>query len=183
MVVKSKKSKSGFGFIFLILFVFFVWFFASPFVFLYNLRQDAINGRTEILAEKVDFPKVREDLKGQFANHFATRDTPSNDVFSGLKSAIGPKIANGLIDNIVTPQGIAKALKSGKFNGKDKKDSSKKEPMPNIGMDWQNPNSVTIILKTKTDGKTSKLGIRLNRRDFVSWKIVGIEVPMESLVK
>lgn len=183
MVAKYKKSKSGSNFILLMLIAFVVWFFASPFVFLYNLRQDAINGRTEELREKVDFQRLREDLKGQVANYYAVRDTPSNDVFSGLTSAIAPQIANKLIDGLVTPNGIVRFAKSGNFSGNDKKANQKPMQMPSVGMNWQNPNSVIIELKTKTEGKTSKIGIRLARRNIISWKITGLELPMEELVK
>ncbi len=180
----SKTKKSGFpSWLFIIVILGLVyWFFISPFIFLYNLRTDATNGNTESLRRKIDVIELRADLKSQINQSYKAKNADANDPISGLTNAIAPKIAEKLIDGLVTPNGIANVVKSGKLS-QDKGEKGAKKPMPSIGMKWQNPNNVIVELKTKTDGAETKIGIQLERNDFINWKLTGLKLPENALTK
>ena len=86
------------------------YFVGSPYLTLMNLKSDIDSRNGESLAEKVDFPSVRESLKDQFnvAMAKATMDSSNEDdpwgaAGAALGAAFASTLVNGMVDGLVTP--------------------------------------------------------------------------------
>lgn len=86
-------------------------YFASPLLAANALRGAAQAGDADKLQRLVDFPAVRESLKGQL-NTMVTQSIQSdpemqNNPFAGLAAVMAPAIVNQAVDGYVTADGLS----------------------------------------------------------------------------
>lgn len=85
----------------------------GPYATVKNLREAAKTGNEQQMVENIDFPLLRQNLKAQVGDLAASKTGGSGlfaDIARGLASAVG----GTLIDAVVTPVGITKAM-SGEY--------------------------------------------------------------------
>lgn len=86
------------------------WYAITPGMALRGLRDAALEGDIDELNERVDFASVRENLRASLrAAMIADMTSPelADDPFAGLGMALGGAMVDGVIDALVSPQGIA----------------------------------------------------------------------------
>ena len=85
-------------------------YLASPYLAVHHFRSVAKSGDASQLEQAVDFPRVRESLKGQFNAAMAARagSDPAlkDNPFAGLAMMMGPAIVDRMVDALVTPDGV-----------------------------------------------------------------------------
>lgn len=91
-------------------------FASAPYVAVYQIRQAAQAQDADSLAEHIDFPRVREDLKEQVnASIMSKAKTELKDnPFASLATAFASGIAEKMISTLVTPSGLVELMKGEK---------------------------------------------------------------------
>ena len=90
--------------------------YASPYWALRTLSTAVQNQDAATVAEHVDFPALREDLKGQLllkVQREMARPGVESQPFSGLGQMFAMGLVNQMVDGLVSPTGVALALKNG----------------------------------------------------------------------
>src|SRR5690349_309413 len=110
--------------------VFLTAYFATPFLVLDRLSRAVRARDRDQLAELVDFPKVRTNLKDQFAQTIARRADEHRDLernpLAGLVLTLVPVILDKVVDAIVTPDGVVAILQRPIGDGAEHDKSRKK---------------------------------------------------------
>lgn len=93
-----------------------VLYLASPYFATYQLIIALKSGDSITLKKRIDFPELRESLKEQFKTYMIkqakeslskAKDDPMDAFGAGIAAAIGPTLIDGMIENFVTPSGLA----------------------------------------------------------------------------
>lgn len=142
--------------------------YLSPYYALQRMRAAAQAHDAATLNEYVDYPRLRESLKGQFAALFAAKavKTDEGGAFAALGTALGLAFADKLIDTLVTPEALMAAMQSAQPGGKDAGDDNVEWNVTRQGVD-------TLILtpREKGAGDAPKVSFVLQRSGFAHWKL------------
>jgi hypothetical protein len=91
------------------------YWWTSPIIVLHLMQRAGARGDTEALSAHVDYPALRESLKGQFSASMAGKiGEPNDNPLSALGTMIGMAFVNQLIDVMARPQTLASALQTGR---------------------------------------------------------------------
>ena len=166
--------------------------YASPYWALRTLSTAVQNQDAATVAEHVDFPALREDLKGQLllkVQREMARPGVESQPFSGLGQMFAMGLVNQMVDGLVSPTGVALALKNGAVlrgiasgipgassetpQGSESGDK-KKQPKPQRGdFTLRYDNWSTVHVQPK-DGTSSSFTLR--RDGLLSWKLVAMDL-------
>lgn len=175
-------------------------YFASPVVALKGLTDAAKAGNRDELAERVDFPAVRENLKIQlkammtrsFAQDPALRDNP----FAALGQLLMVGVVDKAVDAYATPDAIATMVAS----SRPPKEISPTPDQPAIAPEaaappepepapapekakmetryaYQGLNHFRVSYHERGKSEDSDFRLVLERQGFFKWKLVRIELP------
>lgn len=162
------------------------WYLASPFLAVQNLRSAAMKGDVDRLERLVDFPQVRESLKGQLNAQAmkAMQDDPelAGNPFAGLAMVMVPAIVERALDAYVTPDGLA-AIMKGDGSSKAKaveasppasKAARSGEPDWSYGYKDLNTFQIATVEESTPDGSTA---FTMRREGMFRWRLTRIRVP------
>jgi hypothetical protein len=185
------------------------WYW-SPFLAVRQLQTAAQNGDAEAFNQHVDYPKVRESLKGQFSALMAQKlgvQKDSDNPFAALGSIIGLGVVNQLVDAMVRPETVMAAMTHGKLaqpapspapapappqggtppalpaDGATTENAQKK---PSWIIDRQGANRMTAYAVDPAKPEqpdTERLGLVFERSGFVDWKLTEIRMPLAAFQK
>ena len=170
--------------------------YASPYWTLRTLHTAVQDQDATTVAKHVDFPALREDLKGQLLlkmqRDMATRPGVESQPLSGLGQMFAMGLVNQMVDGLVSPTGVALALKNGAVlrgmasgipaaagteapQGAESSDGQPqpqpKNPQRDFTVRYDNWSTVQVQPK---DG--SKGGFTLHRDGLLSWKLVALDL-------
>lgn len=95
------------------------WYFASPAYALSQLRDAAESGDKAELEKRIDFPKVKESLKGQFSalmmKEVAKAEEEEGGGFAAFGAMMAMAMVQPMIDGLVTPEAMSSMIKEGKL--------------------------------------------------------------------
>src|SRR4051794_4658195 len=81
------------------------WWYASPIWTLHQMREAARSNDAKKLSEYVDYPALREDLKGEFRRSMMSEMAKQqNEDLAMLGSAFALALIDPLIDAMVSPE-------------------------------------------------------------------------------
>jgi hypothetical protein len=152
------------------------WWYASPLWTLRQMRDAAQNGRAEKLSQYVDYPAVREDLKGEFRRTMMAEMAKEQDNgFGMLGSAFALALINPMIDAMVTPEGVEAMF-----------DQAKRQQAPARGPQMPEASSNPIVDRDGFDqfavrDKDPTKGSLVFKRYGLGWKLSGFDMPPNSL--
>ena len=170
-----------------------VVYFASPIFAFKALAEAGETGDRGALADHVDFPAVRADLKVQLQERmlgaFAKDSSLTEGPFGALGALLAPTIVGQVVDAAVTPEGIAAIVQSGKAPLTEPGGARALAPPPPAA-----PAAPAAAAKPKKKtsfgyvdvnhfrartavGDSPPLGWVLERRGLFGWKLVRIELP------
>jgi hypothetical protein len=85
-----------------------LWFFLSPYLTVYRLRDAAERGDAERLSTMIDYPALRESLKGSLRASMAERMSQENDdALANLGLLWVGAMIDPMIDSMISPEGMA----------------------------------------------------------------------------
>ena len=168
-----------------------------------QLQSAAQKKDADAFNEHVDYPKLRESLKGQFSTMFADKlgkpDDSDNDFAkagAALGNMIGMAVVNPIVDAIVQPETIMRAMQRRATIAKVGQPSD--APARSVGkqdnqagaepkedrLKWTyERKGVNKLVAYATDPKNpneknqEKFGLVLQRSGFANWKLTEVRLP------
>ena len=180
-------------------------YYFSPHLAARNIAEAAKARDADKLAGYIDFAKVREGLKADFGRQVdgATKGGGQGGLGGLIGKAVGNLVVNPMVDEIVSPKGLAEILKDersiseamedlrGKA-GPPKKpanpvrtiDDSKPQqqqaqqpakPKAKDEVTWQYESADRFVVYVRKEGsKDTPIGFVLSRDGLFSWKVTGV---------
>ena len=154
-------------------------YLASPFLALKSLQDSIRAGDKEKMESLVDFPEVRENLKTQVAASMAAKagEDPKMAAFATM-------LIGGLVETMVTPDGMLKILASGDLSLKDDKadktaasaPAGPATPIKVTHMSYLDPSHFRAQLAPEK-GEAAGLGLVMERRGLFGWQLTRLDLP------
>ncbi|MGJ7509649.1 DUF2939 domain-containing protein [Variovorax sp. GT1P44] len=187
------------------------WYW-SPFLAVRQLQTAAQEGDAETFNAHVDYPRVRDSLKGQFSAIVAQKlgTQHSRNPLAALGSMIGLGLVNQLVDAMVRPETVMAAMKNGQLakpaaapsppapppqaageapSAADTAPPPDRAPTENKArwvIERQGPSKITAyaVDPAKPDAPNSeRLGLVFERSGFVDWKLTELRMPASAFGK
>ena len=179
------------------------WYW-TPYAAMWQLKSAAQSGDAAAFNEHVDYPRVRESLKSQFAILLESKlNKPSggsNNTTAGLGAAFGAKLGmvlvNRFVDAIVRPETLMRAMQRGQLSPKAKEPSDTpvvsadntdrqvgaKPESDKLMWDYERQGVNTVFAyaidpKKPDEANQDKFGLVLQRSGFATWKLVEVRLP------
>lgn len=159
----------------------------SPFIAL-RAMQSAIERRdAPALADYVDFPALRENLKNTFTAKLMAGDGSGKDSgMNAMVAAFGSVLIGKLVDAMITPEGLAELMR-GKPLGAAKAGASGKKATapatsdtrrPEMEQTWRYETWNRVVVSTRERGSASPAAsLVLERHGLANWKLTGFRFP------
>jgi hypothetical protein len=154
----------------------------GPFYAMHQLRQGLANQDTAILADVVDFPVLKANVKVQLEG-FLTGQSPSDfkqTPFAAFAMSLASRVVDGMVDAVVTPQGLA-ALLHGVSPGKLGQGGQAKPPdagtdglFRNAVYHYDSPSQFSVWIPGEKDGRFQFIFTRSG----LFWKLSNVIFPM-----
>jgi len=161
----------------------------SPYWAIKQMHTAAEQKDAQTFNEHVDYPKVRESLKGQLAammddkmGHKMGDSGTSASGVENLGAALGLALINPMIDAMVRPKMVMRSMQAGKF-----------QPLPTAAKDSAGPDDTTkkaewelarfganklIAHTADPDGKNgTQMALVFERSGFANWKLTEMRFP------
>jgi hypothetical protein len=154
--------------------------FASPYWELHRMRAAVERRDADAISEHVDFPSLRENIKGQLmammGKEMAKEDANKNP-FAAFGQGIAIALMNPVIDAAVSPAGVTAMIENGKIDL-----SMREEPVS--GPAPATNGKVSYSVSYRSWNKVAVSGSGPDAGSFISkrfglwrWKLAGIELP------
>lgn len=191
MSTKSVKSFVA-AFILAVVAIAAYWYW-SPFIAIKQMQSAAEAKDADAFNERVDYPKLRESFKGQFSAMMVKQMGSSGSAGSGfeaLGSMLGMALVNQMIDTMVRPETVMRAMQEGQFSQIDKTPAGNSgaiggAPQKQNNTDWFFERKSADVLigyaadPAKPDAKREeRLGLVFVRNGFADWKLSEVRMPL-----
>ncbi|MCA3782911.1 MAG: DUF2939 domain-containing protein [Burkholderia sp.] len=180
--------------------------YASPFITMYQMRSAMTDKDADSFSSHVDFPSLRESLRGQFLTMVQSKLANSPDMkdnsFAGLGTMVAMGFANQLIDTMVTPAGVMTMMAQGAAKPAHPADApvapassaapteatpagsdsgaapheANTAPKVDYSVRYKNWSTVTA---TARKGTNDQVTLVFKRDGLWSWKLSGIDLPID----
>lgn len=90
------------------------WYW-SPYLVMRQMRNAAANVDADSFNDHVDYPKLRESLKGQLSARIAGELESQSNPGSAFGTMLGLALVDKLVDAVVRPEMIMRAMEDGNF--------------------------------------------------------------------
>lgn len=172
------------------------WYW-SPFLAVQQMRSAAEKQDADAFNERVDYPKLRESLKGQFSALLGdqmAKTQDSGNPFAALGAMLGGAMVNQFVDAMVRPEAVMRAMQNGKMGLKPKPSDStpSAESTPSAAKQESSASKpkwtydrkgVDKLIAYATDPEkplapnAEKLGVVFERNGFANWKLTEVRLP------
>lgn len=165
-------------------------YLGSPYYTVYRLVQAARAGDAKTVSGFVDFPAVRSSLKpqleGYLADEIGRENAKPHSIWDRLGLALAPYLVGTSVDMLVTPQNVAAMIRTGRPPhvsnpvGDQARAADDKGPgdsralhLGYVGDDLDQFNAEVV----SRSNSHSRVTLRLLRRGFFTWRVVGLDLP------
>lgn len=161
-----------------------VYFYATPYITLWNMRSAFVNKDAKTFCSYIDFPVFRENFKAELNAKMMSELTKNKDLqdnpFAGLGMMMAPALINTVVDALISPAAIERLMNE---QGPGTAPSAGTSPFKgfdeNSDMDvstgYESFNQFTVDTISKTD-PAQGMKIVLERRGLFSWQLVNIKL-------
>jgi Protein of unknown function (DUF2939) len=159
----------------------------SPYLTIKQMRTAAEQNDADTFNAHVDYPKVRESLKGQLAAMMAEKLGSSGGAtggFEGLGAALGLALINPMIDAMVRPEMVMRSMQEGKLKplpggAGDSAGAAERAKEPKWEFDRVEANKL-VAYAVDPDGKVgTQVGAVFERSGFADWKLTELRLPAD----
>ncbi|MGB1342214.1 MAG: DUF2939 domain-containing protein [Pseudomonadales bacterium] len=156
---------------------------AGPFMTLNSIKASIETSDSVQLAEDIDFPAVRQNIKEQLSTALATEAASelSDNPFAALAVAFSDKLVEGLLDTFVTPTGITSLL-SGEnpFSDEPEIEVREEDQQQQLAELWENSrftyeSTDRFSIWVKSENR-AEVRVVL-KRDGFKWRLTNIVLP------
>ena len=157
-----------------------VWMYFTPYLALNKLQKAARQGDEEAMAELVDFPALRESVKGNVRSAVSNAVGREHNPIGVLGGILAGAVAGPVVDAVVTPQGIA-ALTEGERPGQRRgvdagPDSRVRVKNVKVKRGYESFDLFVVHFVDKNDGR-EKMALLMRREGITHWRLSGIRIP------
>lgn len=151
---------------------------AGPFLALLKLRSGVEARDAAQVAECVDFPALRSSLKQQLQAVVTQQAKPAleNNPFGALGAVFAAKLADGLVEKLVTPEGLSKLLAGQQavagLQGVTAPSAPTKKPLEGARFSYESLDRFAVSVPTD-GGEETKF---ILTRSGLEWKLSGLEL-------
>lgn len=155
----------------------------SPYWAALQFKEAALSGDVDRLESAVDFPAVRESLKGQLTaamtEKMASDPEMRSNPFSAFGLALMPVFVGRMIDAFVTPDAIAAMIKQGRAErGKQK---TQADPNVRYSYSYRSLDRFDVAVRGVKVSPTEAPHFTFERRGLFAWKLIRLEIPPSAL--
>lgn len=159
------------------------WYY-SPHLAMKSMYAAAQKQDADAFNERVDFPKLRESLKGQMSAIMAEKvGSAPGSGGEALGAMLGMSMVNQFVDAFVRPEVVMKAMSSGELNphaGQGKPTSGERTG-ERKKVDWtiERKGTDKVIAYGREQDKAANdkpVGLVFERYGFVDWKLTEIRL-------
>lgn len=160
------------------------WFVAAPWLAAQDLAQAAERGDARALEHRVDFPKLRDSMKGELNARVTdeVRARSGSDRLAGLGALFGPALISGAVDALVTPQAVSMMVKTGDApkapgRGDSRAEVEQKAQEVERTMGYRDLNTFAIGFRDPQRPDDRSVTLLMKRRGLIDWKLEAVELP------
>lgn len=161
----------------------------SPYLAMKSMRASAEAKDADAFNERVNYPKLRESLKGQMAAMVADQigtSTNSGNQFEAMGAAMALAFINPLIDAMVRPELVMKAMSNGELSMEPTRTaagapSTEKKGEPKWDVERVSTNKVIAYAQDAKDSGAAKFGVVFERSGFADWKLTELRMATPGL--
>jgi hypothetical protein len=155
------------------------WYF-SPYLAMKSISAAAKAKDSDSFNDKVDYPRLRESLKGQLsAQMVKTVGEQSGNPFGALGAMLGMAMVNQMVDAFVRPEMVMEMMKEGqvKLDKSDASSGSSAESAPIWIIERKGTDRVVAIPQRGSDPMTGdEPGFVFERSGFATWKLTELRL-------
>lgn len=183
------------------------WWYASPYWVLYSIKKAAEKSDAETVSDHVDYPKLRESLKGEInamlmgkLNETGSKHGDAGRAGAALGAMLGMALTEKIVEAMVRPEFVMKAIREGQFTppgrsaqaggaGKGESSGAGRATSPE-GMGslaWRHERStfdrmVVYVAPRQAGGEQAaaqgrEFGLVFERSGFSNWKLSAVRFP------
>jgi hypothetical protein len=178
------------------------YWYASPYLAVWQIRNAAQARDAEAFNRYVDYPGLRESIKGQFSALFTdTPDQPAKGETASAGAAFGKMlgllVVNKFVDAVIRPETVMQAMRQGYLvpeapkAGRVKQSgdvvpepgnaTDVKDDKPRLVMERQGVHRLLVYseeLGRAHQSNQDRLGFVFERSGFASWRLSAVTLPM-----
>ncbi|WP_332847754.1 DUF2939 domain-containing protein [Massilia sp. S19_KUP03_FR1] len=157
------------------------WYW-SPFLALRAMQSAAREQDAPSFNAHVDYPKLRASLKQQLALLVGEKIAPDKPL-AAFGAMMGAALADQLVDAMVRPETVMRAMQSGRFGHQDgAPDASRAQNVqdPQPKWDWVRVGSDKLVAYRQdgsAEGGGKKVEVVFERSGFANWKLTALRLP------
>ena len=155
---------------------------AGPFLTVWAIKTAIVEQDAEKLSENIEFPALRQNLKDQL-NPTMMKNVSAElkgNPYAALAAGLSTKMVDGIVDALVTPNGLAVFVEGKKPSKNESQDNAapiKKDSLfKNARYAYDSTSTFSIWIP---DGKGKKEARFVLQRNGLSWKLVNIVIPID----
>jgi hypothetical protein len=160
------------------------WFYYTPYLAVKNMRQAAESKDSVTLSRYINFPSVRESLKGSLNAKmlFEMGKMKDQNPFAALGAAFAMALVGPMVDAMVTPEALAMMMKGEKPSTEKGKPaatpaSAGSDPEVETLMGYENFDQFVVSVRKKGTSD-EPIALVFQREGLVSWKLTAIRLPL-----
>jgi hypothetical protein len=157
-----------------------VWLYFTPHLTFHAMKSAAEASDSAALTEHIDFPALKENLKGTFNARFAAEMASHKDAepFAAAGAMMVAAFINPMIDALVTPESIEQMMSGEKpLQKRDAAGESASSGADDIQTDMACESFDRFVLNVSQKGDTEPIGLVLKREGLFAWKPKAIRLP------
>jgi hypothetical protein len=155
-----------------------VWLYFTPYLAMNKLQKAARQGDEDAMAELVDFPALRESVKGNVRSAVSNAVGREHNPIGVLGGILAGAVAGPVVDAVVTPQGIA-ALTEGERPGQRREgsgDSRLRVKNVKVKRGYEGMDLFVVHFVDRQSGD-ERMALLMRRDGIVHWRLSGIRLP------
>jgi len=166
------------------------WMYVSPYLAIRNLKRAAMEGNTDTLRERVDFPALRASLKEEFAGQLSDSAlhniNKDDEPFAAIGTALAGGVLDVMIDQFVTPQTIERIVQGKTVEGapnqvagivdRFSQQEKKNEDEARVSSGYESYGRFVVRIFPPQSNESLATLVFL-RSEFVIWRLSGIRLP------
>lgn len=156
------------------------WAGYSPYRTVHRMQEAAAAKNYGVLAQDVDFPAVKEDMKARLRAKVAGPDaakTEKEDSLAGLGTRLAMAFIEPMVDTLVTPETVAMMLKG---VAPPRRKGEPPPAQPDEGtetvMRYEGLNRFVVTARPR-QGSERPVILVLERRGLATWKLASVILP------
>jgi len=164
------------------------WYW-SPFLAIREMQSAAKSNDADAFNAHVDYPRLRESLKGQLSSFMTAemaKSADSKNPFAALGTMLALTMVDKMVDAMVRPEAVMHGMQSGQFSPKSSSAArsagtadkpTKQSDKPKWSYVRKGADKLIAYSEDAAGKDDKKFGIVFERSGFANWKVTELRLP------